>query len=84
MNFPILSSLIVLPIIGAFFLFFVKSNNVKSIKSVSLFISLANLFLGFYLWYIFDKSISSFQFVEDREWILGFVNYKVGIDGISI
>ena len=84
MNFPILSSLIVLPIIGAFFLFFIKSNNVKSIKSVSLFISLANLFLGFYLWYIFDKSISSFQFVEDREWILGFVNYKVGIDGISI
>ena len=84
MNFPILSSLIVLPIIGAIFLFFIKSNNIKSIKNVSIFISLANLILGFYLWYIFDSNLNSFQFVEDRQWILGFINYKVGIDGISI
>ena len=25
-----------------------------------------------------------FQFIEDRDWIEGFINYKVGIDGISI
>ena len=84
MNFPILSSLIVLPIIGAIFLFFIKSNNIKSIRNVSIFISVANLILAFYLWYIFDSDLDSFQFVEDRQWILGFINYKVGIDGISI
>jgi NADH-quinone oxidoreductase subunit M len=33
---------------------------------------------------LFDPSTSSFQFVENREWLKGFVNYKVGIDGISI
>ena len=27
---------------------------------------------------------SDFQFVEDRTWIEGFINYKVGVDGISI
>ena len=86
MNFPILSSLILLPTIGAFFIFFVRSSNsqYQSSKYVALFITLANFFLSLYLWIVFDKSIVDFQFVEEREWISGFVNYKVGVDGISI
>ena len=86
MNFPILSSLILLPTIGALFIFFVRSSNsqYQSSKYVALFISLANFFLSLYLWIVFDKSIVDFQFVEEREWISGFVNYKVGVDGISI
>ena len=86
MNIPILSSLILLPTIGAFFIFFVKSNNKRyqSSKYVALFISLANFLLSLYLWFIFDNTVSEFQFVENREWIPGFVNYKVGVDGISI
>ncbi len=86
MNFPILSSLILLPTIGALFIFFVRSSNsqYQSSKYVALFISLANFFLSLYLWIVFDKSIVDFQFVEEREWISRFVNYKVGVDGISI
>ena len=86
MNFPILSSLILLPTIGALFIFFVRSSNsqYQSSKYVALFITLANFFLSLYIWIVFDKSIVDFQFVEEREWISGFVNYKVGVDGISI
>ena len=86
MNFPILSSLILLPTIGALFIFFVRSSNsqYQSSKYVALFITLANFFLSLYLWIVFDKSIVDFQFVEEREWISRFVNYKVGVDGISI
>ena len=86
MNFPILSSLILLPTIGALFIFFVRSSNsqYQSSKYVALFITLANFFLSLYLWIVFDKSIVDFQFVEEREWISGFVNYKVGVDAISI
>ena len=86
MNFPILSSLILLPSIGALFLFFTKSNKESNItvKYVALFTSLVNFFLSIYLWILFDQSTSEFQFVEDRIWIEGFINYKVGIDGISI
>ena len=86
MNFPILSSLILLPTIGAIFIFFVRSSSgqYQSSKYVSLFISLANFILSIYLWYVFDKNSNEFQFIENREWLLGFVNYKVGIDGISI
>jgi len=86
MNFPILSSLILLPSIGAFFIFFVKSGNktYQASKYVALFIASANFLLSIYLWLIFDISTSEFQFVENREWIKGFINYKVGVDGISI
>ena len=31
-----------------------------------------------------DNSKSEFQFIENYEWITGFINYKIGIDGISI
>jgi len=86
MNFPILSSLILLPTIGAIFILFAKSSNDKyqSIKYVALFISLTNFLLSLYLWHIFDKTSVDFQFLENREWLAGFVNYKVGVDGISI
>jgi len=86
MNFPILSSLIFLPSIGAFFILFIKSTttNSPSIKLVALFISLANFLLSLYLWYLFDSSTHEFQFVENRKWLTGLINYRVGIDGISI
>ncbi len=86
MNFPILSSLILLPSIGALFLFFTSENKVNNItiKYVALFTSLVNFFLSIYLWILFDSSTSEFQFVEDRIWIENFINYKVGVDGISI
>ena len=85
MNFPILSSLILLPTIGAIFILFGRSSsNYNSAKYISLFVTLANFVLSLYLWHVFDKTNSGFQFVEERIWIKGFINYKVGIDGISI
>ncbi len=85
MDFPILSSLILLPTIGAIFILFGRSSsNYNAAKYISIFISLANFFISLYLWYLFDENTSSFQFVEERIWLQGFINYKVGIDGISI
>jgi len=86
MNFPILSSLILLPAVGSIFLFFSKSNDNKNftIKYITLFISIVNFLISIYLLIAFDSSTPSFQFVEDKIWIKGFINYKVGIDGISI
>ena len=87
MNFPILSSLILLPLVGSLFVLFIKDNaskNYQNIKYVSLFVSFANFLISIYLWYQFDNSTSEFQFIESKQWLKGFVNYKVGIDGISI
>ena len=86
MDIPILSLLICLPTIGALFILFTSSNSKKynSYKYISIFISIVNFILSVYLWYQFDKSNPTFQFVENRDWIYGFINYKVGVDGISI
>jgi len=75
-----------LPAIGSIFLLFSKSDDKQTdtIKYVALFTSLVNFLISIYLWISFDSSISNFQFVEERNWLAGFVNYKVGIDGISI
>jgi NADH-quinone oxidoreductase subunit M len=84
MNFPILSSLILLPLIGVLFLLFFKDKNSNTAKYVALFTTFVNFLISIYLWVLFDASTSNFQFIEDKEWLKGFVNYKVGIDGISI
>ena len=87
MTFPLLSSLILLPLLGSLFIFFIKektTKNYQSIKYVALFVSFSNFIISLYLWYLFDNSISDFQFVEEKVWIKDFINYKVGVDGISI
>jgi NADH-quinone oxidoreductase subunit M len=87
MNFPILSSLILLPSIGAIFLLFTKEKKNElsnTIKYVALFTSIVNFLISIYLWILFDPTTSDFQFIEDKVWIKDFVNYKIGIDGISI
>ena len=87
MNFPILSSITFLPLIGAFFIFLTRSEKNQSDKNsiyLSLFTSFTNFFLALFLWYSFDPTTSDFQFVEENTWISGFIKFKFGIDGISI
>ncbi len=87
MNFPILSSITFLPLIGAFFIFLTKEEKNEINKGaiyVSLFTSFVNLILCIFLWFSFDNSTSEFQFVEEFSWISGFIKFKFGIDGISI
>ncbi len=86
MDFPILSSIIFLPFLGALFIFLFRNHkdDNKSAIYVSLFTSLANLFLTLFLWSLFDKNFSGFQFVEEKNWISGLIKFKLGIDGISI
>ena len=42
------------------------------------------LFLAIFLWYVFDKNSSEFQFIEEKNWISGYIKFKFGVDGISI
>ncbi len=87
MNFPILSSITFIPLIGAFFILLTREEkNEKNRGSiyVSLFTSFVNFFLTLFLWYSFDNSTYDFQFIEEFFWISGFIKFKFGIDGISI
>jgi len=86
MNFPILSSITLLPVLGAIFILIFNSdkNENKNAIYVSLFTSFVNLFLTIFLWYSFDSSSAEFQFLEEQNWINGYIKFKFGIDGISI
>jgi len=87
MNFPILSAIIFIPLIGAFFIFVVKGDQKiveKNSKYVAIFSSVTNFLLSLFLWYSFDTSTSNFQFIEERNWIEGRISFQLGIDGISI
>ena len=67
MNFPILSTLIFLPLISSFFILLTKDKkyNNSSIY-ISLFSSIATFFLSLFLWYSLDINSSDFQFVEEK------------------
>ena len=87
MNFPILSAIIFIPLVGALFILITTGNRIsveKNSKYVAIFSSLANFILSIFLWFSFDNTIPEFQFVEEKKWIDGFFNFKLGVDGISI
>ena len=87
MNFPILSAIISIPLIGALFIFATRGeqkNVEKNSQYIAVFSSFTNFFIALFIWYSFDASTAEFQFIENKNWIDGFVNFQIGIDGISI
>ena len=85
MNFPILSTLIFLPLISSFFIFLSRGQkNNNSAIYISLFSSLATFILSLFIWYSLDLKSADFQFLEEKTWINDFIKFKLGVDGISI
>src|SRR5882757_4801690 len=87
MTFPILSSLVVLPLLGALVLFFMKEDerDVAPVRNVALVVSVLVFAETLLLWSRFNTGSGDFQFVERYEWIPAFgISYFVGVDGISL
>ncbi len=83
-SFPILSTLIFLPITAACLMLFVKSKNDKNFFHFGLLISFITFVLSIKLLFSFDKSDSAFHFVEVFKLVRGDgFKYYLGIDGIS-
>ena len=85
MNFPLLSTLIFLPLVSSLFILIFKGqkNNYSAIYT-SLFGSIATFILSLFLWYSLDIHSSDFQFIEEKSWINNFIKFKLGVDGISV
>ena len=89
-HFPILTSLITLPILGAIALLFVPDGDdhgagERTVKNVALVVSLLVFAETLLLWSRFDPASADFQFIERAEWIREFgISYKIGVDGISL
>jgi proton-translocating NADH-quinone oxidoreductase chain M len=77
--------ILILPLIGIFMLLCIPSSNHSMLKAVALNISCTVYLISLFLWVFFNKSISSFQFVNKVLWIPFFnLNFTLGIDGISL
>lgn len=87
-DFPILSLLIFIPLLGAFFVLTIKgeeSDVANNARYVALYASSFNFILSVFLLMNFDGNRAGFQFVEYHSWFpsQGFA-YHLGVDGISI
>ena len=85
MNFPILTVITFVPVIGAIVGLLIPKEQEKTIKWYSVAVSLIPLVLSIILWVTYDNVAGGMQFVEKVPWIptLG-VTYHVGVDGISV
>ena len=87
-NFPILSLLTFIPLIGALFILVIRGDEEivkRNARHVALWTSSAVFALSVLLWINFDISTAEFQFVERRNWMPNFnIFYHVGVDGISV
>ena len=84
---PILSILILLPIVGIFFMTLIRNNNDQSsnnLKHTALWISFLNFLISLYLLFAFNQQDADFQFEERYFWIEYGISYHLGVDGISI
>jgi NADH-quinone oxidoreductase subunit M len=87
MPFPILSTLVALPVVGAILLLFVRpgDNEERVSRMIALVISLLVFAETLLLWSRFVPGSPEFQFVERHAWIPAFgITYAVGVDGISL
>src|SRR4051794_12276447 len=88
MAFPILTSLVALPVAGALLLLFVRGDEETSApfaRKIALVISVLVFAETLLLWSRFDAASADFQFIERHAWIPAFgIEYYVGVDGISL
>jgi NADH-quinone oxidoreductase subunit M len=87
-DWPLLSLVTFLPLMGASFIFlFAQGGNAqadRNAKSVALMTTTLTFFISLVIWGNFDNGTANFQFVEQREWLGGGIDYRMGVDGISL
>ncbi len=89
---PILSIITFIPLLAAVALMVMsrlapvegKAQIAKNAPRVALVTTLAVLGLSLLLVFNFDTATADYQFVENVAWLGGGINYRMGVDGISV
>jgi NADH-quinone oxidoreductase subunit M len=88
MTWPILSTITFLPLVGAaIILFFIRGDSDahrQNIRNVSFGVTTLTFLVSLLIWWNFDVTNPGFQFVEEAAWTGGFMQYRMGVDGISM
>ena len=86
-DWPILSVVTFLPLVGAGLILLIRGNDVIAVRNtrfVALWTTVITFLLSLMIWSNFDTTTAEFQFVENGEWLGGAINYHMGVDGISV
>ncbi len=97
---PWLSLLTFAPLLGAIFIIFqrmmarrdeagqIEANELVQVENRSKWIALGFTLITFvisiFVFFGFDSSVAGYQYVEKAGWLGNGINYKMGVDGISI
>ena len=84
MDFPLLSTIAYLPLVGALAILFAPRASSTLPRTIALATSLASFVLSLVMLFAFDRN-AEFQFTEQVAWLddLG-VSYFMGVDGIAV
>ncbi|MBU2055211.1 MAG: NADH-quinone oxidoreductase subunit M, partial [Proteobacteria bacterium] len=83
LGFPILSTVIFLPLAGVLLILFLRDEN--RIRIAALAAGILTLLVSLVLFFSFDSGTPIFQFGERLRWIPAYhIEYVLGVDGISI
>ncbi len=84
---PILSIITFLPALGALLILFAPGDAETAghrARQIALIVTLIDFVLSLLLWANFNTGTADFQFLENASWLGGGINYKMGVDGISV
>jgi NADH-quinone oxidoreductase subunit M len=87
MEWPILSTLTFLPLVGAAFILVVRGEAdvvARNARNIALWTTVITFFLSLLLWFNWDAEEAGFQFEERVGWIAEGIDYHTGVDGMSM
>ncbi|GGD88176.1 NADH-quinone oxidoreductase subunit M [Aureimonas endophytica] len=88
MDFPILSLVTFLPLVGVALIAFTSDATPEgrhNIRRIALITTVFTFVVSLLIWIGFDKSQAGFQMVEHLDWMgQGGISYHMGVDGISM
>jgi NADH-quinone oxidoreductase subunit M len=85
LSFPILTALVLVPLIGAIATLFTTARRPELTKMVALFASVVTGGMSLWLLASFETGEAGFQFVSKHEWIQSWgIGWHLGVDGISL
>lgn len=86
-EWPILSTVTFLPLVGAFLILLIRDDGKaarRNIRNVALLTTVFTFVLSLFIWAGFDNSYPGFQMVEKVDWLDSGISYHMGVDGISM
>jgi NADH-quinone oxidoreductase subunit M len=85
LEFPILSMLVVLPVVGALLVTLMSTRRPEYTKLVATITAVATGAMSIWLTAEFDRDAEGFQFVSKHPWIEQWgISWHLGVDGISL